>query len=243
MSSDAFTAMTAQKVRTFGRTPAIWTASGSVFVMEEVTNTLETIDTSGSPTAPLASFTTPDLKAIREKLHSSINPVMGKAYQKALGSVPFQPGAIPFQTDFLLLGYTNGTPWFLELAGDGQANWHTAQKFYSIGSGGPFAAVAKALMGHYIDDDLTLEDGKLLAYGTIATTIEVSNAHVGFPVQIATCDENGARILDAAEIDEIKTAVDRWKVLESDILRAQKDGEEEIEDAEPLPSLSADEDR
>jgi hypothetical protein len=106
------------------------------------------------------------------------------------------------------------------LAVDGQINWHTEHRFYAVGSGGEFASVAHGLMSHYISDDLTLEHGKLLAYRTIDTTINVSSSGVGPPVQIAICDNNGPRILDDDEIKAVSTAVDRWKELEVETLRA-----------------------
>ncbi len=75
-------------------------------------------------------------------------------------------------------------------------------------------------MSHYISDGLTLEQGKLLAYRTIDTTIKVSSSGVGPPVQMATCDNDGPRILDDEEIKALSTSVERWKELEADTLRA-----------------------
>lgn len=67
----------------------------------------------------------------------------------------------PMHSDFLVLGYANNTPYFLELSGDGQLNWHTAGKFAVVGSGGPFAEVANGLMAHYVEAAITRGAGHL----------------------------------------------------------------------------------
>ncbi|GAA1562469.1 hypothetical protein GCM10009789_14570 [Kribbella sancticallisti] len=226
------------KVRQFGRSPIIWTAAGSVFVMEEVTTVLEKEDLAGTPEAPKAAYTKPDLPAIRNSLHTPINTAMRKAYAKELYGPPSTDGQlrIMFRTDFLMLGHANDTSWFLEFAGDGQVNWHTDARFYAVGSGGPYATVAHALMSHYIGDGVTLEQGKLIAYRAIQTTIEVSPSGVGLPVQMAICDNSGARILEKPELDQIGFAVDGWKVLERETL-TQSVAEKVLDAAQDLPVM------
>lgn len=235
-------ASTSIKVRTFDRIPAVWTAAGSVFVMEEVTTVLNSEDAAGSAAGPLAVYTTPDLPLIRKRLHDNINPVMRKAYGKSLNVAPPQNGlqAIAHPAEFLFLGYSNSTPWFLELASDGQANWHTEPGFYAVGSGGPFATVAHALMEHYTLSSLTLEHGKQLAYRAIDTTIRSSAFGVGGPVQMAICDADGARVLSSDEISDLQGAVEVWKTLERETLIAAVTSPgmpaEETQDSE-IPSL------
>lgn len=227
MGSDQQTASFSKKVHAFDRSPVIWTASGSQYVVEEVTEAFQGIDSSGNGAAPLGILSNPNLPLIRKKLNGAANPAMRKAYENALASNPIPAGSThnSFFTNFLLLGYGSGTPWFLEISGDGQLNWHTEDGFYATGSGGPFATVARGLMSHYLADDLTLEKGKLVAYRAIATTIEVSNSSVGLPVQIAVCDAEGQRILDVEEIESIKVSVDRWKEIERQSLIDVQQGE------------------
>lgn len=228
MGSEELTAAKSQKVRVFGRTPALWTASGSVYVMEEVTEALKKLDAGGKPDAPLSAFTTPDLVGLRTQLKNSIHPAMSKAYASALSTVPVPPGHVhpSFVTNFVVVGYSAGTPWLLELAHDGQLNWHHERRFYATGSGGPFATVAMGLMSHYVTADLTLNEGKMLAYRTIETTIEVSNGLVGPPVQIATCDATGTEILTEDEIENVRTGVERWKTIERESLRMGTEAEQ-----------------
>jgi len=221
MGSSEQTAEHSQKVRTFGRCPALWTASGSVYVMEEVEAELKVLDASGTPEAPLRIFGDPQPAAIRKKLAPMVNKVMRAAYATALNVQPADPGGavlIAFPTDFLMLGYAAGTPWFLEIARDGQVNDHTDGGFYAVGSGGHFATVARGLMRHYLTRPLPLELGKLVAYRAIDTTIQVSSQGIGPPVQIAVCDNSGARVLNDDEIEAVRLGVQGWTVQETESL-------------------------
>jgi hypothetical protein len=135
------------------------------------------------------------------------------------GALPVSRWSSQVATDILLLGYANGTSYFLEVSEDGQMNWHTTHNFHAIGSGGEFASVAHALMQHYLSEGpLSLSIGMQLAYRTIETACEVSASGVGLPVQIAVVDDRGPRLLGSEEIDELKTLVDGWKQLERETL-------------------------
>ena len=242
MGSDQSIARASRKVNTLEQAPAIWTASGSVYVMEEVTPELAKVARNPSTGQPLGCLTSPDLPALRAQLKKAVHAGMKGAYQSALGSSPFPAGGIApsFVTDFLMLGYANDQAWFLEFARDGQVNWHTESGYYAAGSGGPFASVALALMQHYIKTDLTLEDGKLLAYRTIQTTIDVSSGGVGPPVQIAICDGSGAKVLQPDELRAISDSVERWKELEADSLTLLRTGQILTTSSDELPLLQGD---
>lgn len=240
MGSDQMTAAPMTKVRALSKAPVIWTSSGTQYVSEEVALELGRLDAStGKDGGPLACFAEPNLTALRNAIKAPLQKAMRAAYDSCL-SAP--PGAQqhPFFTTFLILGYSNETPWFLEVSGDGQLNWHTEGKFYATGSGGPFATVARGLMDHYIVDDLTLEQGKLIAYRTIQTTIDVSSMFVGGPVRIAVCDSEGPRLLDADEMERIAHAVDGWKAIEAESLTSlsvdatEAPGEEAVEEPPTL---------
>jgi proteasome beta subunit len=214
MASDPQTAHKVTKVFKLQSCPVVWTASGSIYVIEEVTAALAGID------QPTTAFTEPNLTALRERLRAHIHKTMKKCYGSALSASPFPDGAIPgsFATSFLVAGYANQTPWLLEVAHDGQLNWHTEFGFYAIGSGGSFARVAHGLMAHYLSTQLTLKQGLQVAYRAIETTCEVSPGGVGMPVRIALVDSSGARILETGEINQIGDMVARWKTLEAETL-------------------------
>lgn len=239
MGSEVSIATVSRKVRPFAKAPCIWTASGSVYVMEEAIPELHKLDSNGPDSSPLSCLTAPDLGALRNQLKNAIHKSMKTAYASALSATPLPAGLVPpaFATTFLMLGYAQGTPWFLEFAPDGQINWHTESGYYATGSGGPFATVALGLMQHYVKSELSLEDGKLLAFRTIQTTIEVSSGGVGPPVQIAVCDDSGPRVLGDAEMNAVADSVERWKTLESDSLTMLRTGQLISNAADPLPTL------
>lgn len=137
----------------------------------------------------------------------------------------------PWASDFLVLGFANNQPYFLEIASDGQLNWHTDSRFYAVGSGGEFAMVAEGLMAHYVEGgDLTLEMGIQVAARTIETTCRVSSAHVGLPVQLAVADSSGARVLAPTEVDEVIQKVEGWLELERNTLRTTVEPAEDLEE-------------
>lgn len=213
MASEQMIAQRGVKVHTLEKAPVVWTMAGSVYVSEEVEQALLTLDNEGSPTGLLSYLTQPNLMTVRSQLQPMINKKMRECYQTALHNPE------NMRATFLVLGYANETPWFLEFADDGQVNWHTADRFYAVGSGGAFAQVARGLMSHYFATGLTLEQGKRLAYRTIEATCEVSSGFVGLPVQMAVCDESGPRTLSSDELNELGLAVAGWKELEAETLR------------------------
>jgi len=222
MASNGRVASAAIKVHRLAKRPIVWTASGSVFVIEEVANQLSNLETqiTSNPVAS-AAFEKPDLPVIRQNVAGFLTNTMRQCYQAALpfGANQQVNGNHPFITDFLVAGYTQEAPYLLEVARDGQVNWHTDEGFYAIGSGGEFAAVAQGLMKHYLDGGpLPLKYGMQLAYRTIETACEVSSMFIRIPVQLAIVDKDGARVLDHGEIEQLKDEVAGWKQLERDTL-------------------------
>jgi 20S proteasome alpha/beta subunit len=221
MASNGPVASTAVKVRRLMQ-PIVWTASGSVFVIEEAAQQLANLETQiGQNPQAQSAFDQPDLAAIRQYIADCLKQTMRQCYGSALlfGANQQVNSNHPFITDFLVTGYTLATPYLLEIAHDGQVNWHTDEAFYAIGSGGAFAAVAQGLMKHYLDGGpLPLQYGMQLAYRTIETACEVSSMWVRTPVQLAIVDKDGPRVLDHAEIEQLKDEVTGWKQLERDAL-------------------------
>jgi 20S proteasome alpha/beta subunit len=239
MASDPQTAHDATKVFKLDCCPVVWTAARSVYVIEEVQNALAGIDHPNANTGgPPQMFGRPDLPALRGSLKATIHRTMETCYKSALASTPFPPGVIApgFGAEFLVCGYANSIPWLLEFGQDGQINWQTQFGFSALGSGGPFATVARGLMAHYLANPLSLEQSMKVAYRTIETTYEVSPGGVGPPVQIAVVDRNGARVLDRADVEAIGVLVDRWKTLEAETLNMSPEDAKEGAEGD-LPSI------
>jgi 20S proteasome alpha/beta subunit len=239
MGSDIQTASKVTKVFKLDCCPIVWTAAGSVYVIEEVKQALKGIDLANTQTGgPPTVFAKPDPAGLRNKLKGTILKTMGTCYSGALASTPLPPGAIApgFIADFLVCGYANATPWLLEFARDGQVNWHTDAGFYALGSGGPFATVAHGLMAHYLATPLSIGQRMKVAYRAIETTCEVSHSGVGPPVQIAVVDDAGARILGKEEVDAVGEQVARWKTLEVETLNMTSEDAQATAEGD-LPSM------
>jgi hypothetical protein len=239
MATSGNVARLAVKVHAFRLAPAVWTASGSVYVIEDVETALNELEAEldrEGPNPVKRAFFDPDEAMIRQKIGGAIHKAVKSCYDLALPHGPGTgiAGRHAFASDFLVLGWANQKPYFLEFAHDGQMNWHTHEGFYAVGSAGDFATVANALMAHYIEGEpLAVEDGLLLAWRTIDTTCGVSSHFVGGPVQIAVVDSDRQRVLDEAEIEEVKTAVAGWKEVERDSIRRRKTPEPEGPDRLP----------
>lgn len=240
MSSSGPTARPKCKVHAVADLGTIWTAAGAVYVIEEVEAVIN--DLANDPNAKQAC-SQPDFSAIRRLFGQHVRGKLRECYASAL---PFGTNQLlnnafhPFISDFLLLGWSQEKPWFLEIAHDGQMNWHADARFNAVGSGGPFASVAQALMEHYLEGpSVPVDDGLLLAYRTIAATCSVSSGGVGMPVWLAIATQDGARVLTREEVDEVGTSVEGWKLVEKDAftsLRAQP----QEPDVGELPSLQDD---
>jgi 20S proteasome alpha/beta subunit len=231
-STSTGNAMPSQKVNAFQHNPVIWTAAGSVYVKEEVAVEFA----AKLDSKPELVFTEPKIDLLRNKVKGVLQPTVLKCYKSALSTSPFAPGqtSASMISAFLLLGYSDGTGWFLEMDHDGSLNWHHDRGFYAIGSGGPFAQVCHALMKHYMVEDLSLEQGLRLAYRAIETTCSASSGYVGLPVQLAVADAAGARVLTSDEVNDVGTAVERWMELERDTLQMSPGTPEPVD---ALPSV------
>jgi hypothetical protein len=223
MASSGEIARLETKVYKMESLPLVWTASGPSYVIEEVLAVLRDHETEAAQNAViLQNYIDPRPDRVRQNLGTVVRQKLLECYRAALPlgeRFVSQEGKHKLATDLLFLGYSNDTAYFLEIAADGQMNWHTEHYFYAIGSGGPFASVAHALMRHYLaEGPLTLELGKRLAYRTIETTCEVSTSHVALPVRMAVVDSDGSKILSDGEIEELKTIVAGWKQIERETL-------------------------
>ena len=235
------------KARTIRGAATVWSSAGALYVMEEVEAVLadkvENHLLNEGSNKWKRMFSEPDLRAIRTEFADIVRQTMLSCYQAALpGVIPpgvLAPGQHLFATDFLFSGMGGDAKFLLEIASDGQLNWHTDKGFIAIGSGSEFATVAMELMKPYMEEGpLDLELGQIVAYRTIDTTCDVSAGLVRGPVQMAIADANGSRVLNRQELYDIEESVQRWKASERDLLLSLSDGASS-EDSIDLPdSLS-----
>jgi hypothetical protein len=142
----------------------------------------------------------------------------------------------PHEAEFLIAGFTQ-RPFVAHVKDDLAWELQIDDQLIAIGSGHAFAAVTRSLMKHYLEGGLTLEQAKVISYRTIETVCDVSSYGVSVPVQMATVDAIGSRVLDRDEVAAVGISVDRWKQLERDTLRG---GFEDRVNTDSLPTLSVD---
>ena len=236
-----------KKVKIVDGASAVWTAAGSVYVIEEVeialSEKVETQLNNKGANKWKRGFLDPDESVVREHTGKVIMDTIRGCYGSIMpGMVPPELYPHPFYTSFLLLGVgEDGDSFFLEFSGDGQVNSHTQRGFYALGSGGEFASVAMALMSHYITGPaVSLDVGQKLAYRTIETTCEISAGLVSGPVQMAIADNSGVRIADDTELRCIGDSVRAWKELEKNTLHGSGEPRSEKSQSElqaDIPTL------
>ena len=91
----------------------------------------------------------------------------------------------------------------------------------AIGSGGPFADVALASVGHLRTHELDLERLKMVAYKAIQDVIFTSSWGVGWPIQAYTITPaEGARMIDTQELAAVGDSVQLWLQKQRDVLGA-----------------------
>lgn len=233
-----------QKVQACQALPMVWTAAGSVYVIEEVEKAIRELDQQVADKASVGRFfAKADLASIRSQIEGCVRPVIQQCYENALlPQTAYQRGRHPFHSDFLFLGWSADTPFFLEFSGDGQLNWHTARKFGAVGSGFEFATVASALLTNYLEGEpLSVDLGLQLAWRTIDTVCEVSTELVGRPVQLGIVDEHGPRVLGRDEVADVMENVLAWKQIEAETL-GRRVPEATEHEPEELPRLDESED-
>lgn len=212
----------AKKVYGLSALPAVWTAAGAVFTIEEVEMALAALEIAiGSDDRGRELWLSPDHQTVRRTLEQYVRPTIRSCYEATLRE-GFQPAA-----DFLFGGWSNGSGWLLEINADGHLTWHQDARFHALGTGGDFASVAQGLMGHYFEgNDLDVESGLNVAYRTIETTCTTSSQWVGLPVQLATVTAEGTTIFESDAVNDVAAKVERWKQLERDTLLKVREGAE-----------------
>lgn len=206
--------------------PVVWAAVGSIYVIEDVTTIFGQLDklAQSDQLTIVQNFREPRLEQVKQNLGTYIRDPMKKCYESALPGtqpVPTFGGMVhPFATDFLVLGHSSGTPWFVEVAHDGRLIWRTGAGHHAAGAGGEAALLARAILAMYAGGRAVgVEMAKAIAYRTVVTTLELSAGIAAAPVQIAVADEAGARVLDREQVAAVEALAGRWAEAEEETVR------------------------
>jgi hypothetical protein len=224
--------------------PVVWGAVGSLYVIEDVTTIFSQLDklAQSEQLTIVHNFREPRLEQVKQNLGTYVRDPMKKAYESALpGTQPvptFEGMVHPFATDFLVLGFSRGTPWLIEIANDGRLIWRTGAGRYAVGAGSDAGFLARSLLAVFAGGrDLGVEEATAIAYRTVATTLELSAGMAGAPVQIAVADAEGARTLGSDEVAALADLVERWTKAESEALPGVL-GRPSVPEPSPAPEPS-----
>lgn len=213
-------------VGALGALPVVWSAVGSLYVIEDVEAYVGQLDklAQSEQLTIVQNFKGPRLDQVKQNLGTYVRDPMKRCYESALPGtqpVPTFGGMVhPFATDFLVLGYASGTPWFVEVANDGRLIWRTGAGQHAVGAGGEAALLARAILSMYAGGrEIGVEVAKAVAFRTVRTTLELAAGVSSAPVQIAVADEAGARVLDREQVAAVAALADRWAEAESETIR------------------------
>jgi len=171
------------------------------------------------------------VKAELERIHSNVvsgpiaqsRPTFKKFVFKVLKDaaehfVPIDATGGKPVCNTVIAGYTDNTPWILEINCNGLDEQHEHRGFLALGTGEAFAHFGCASMQHHAVREMGIRAAQVLALRTIATAIEVAAVGLGPPVQMWVIDANGARQMNEEELKVISDAADLWKGLETEFL-------------------------
>lgn len=148
-----------------------------------------------------------------------IHGLANEEQKKSMSSfVNYGAGAQAETWGGIFCGWSKDGPWIMEI--DLNGSWQFADPFAATGSGYAFAHLALGTVQHYDVANQPLDAAKAIAYRAIETTCLVSAFGVGLPVQMGVVLEDGARLLNSTEIDELKESVNLWKAQEKETLGA-----------------------
>ncbi|WP_373695166.1 hypothetical protein [Actinomycetospora aeridis] len=224
MGSSGTVASRVDKAKAMSNHPIVWAMSGSRYVIQEASRFVEKYDSDGRS------------RATPEKLAHKLRPVISDAYQ--LPSL--EPGGSAsdlhhHSSEALLAGWTRKGPSLVHLPSDLAPVECSSRTFVAIGAGHEFAAASQATLAHYFYEHLSAEQAFLLAYRVVAAVCSVSSWGVAPPIQMASADEHGARVISARDVEHVEFGVQRW-------LQAETDGFSNVgprDVAHDLPSLYA----
>jgi proteasome beta subunit len=180
-----------------------WGAAGSVGLQQTLRGELDRIDDrAGGP------------GELRRRLAGAVIPIQ----QGALDHYVPHRGTDPPELACVFCWCDEGGPRILEVprtGGDHQFH----ERYSAIGSGEIFAKFAMVSIAHLDTPELSLEQGKVVAYKAIADAIAVAAVFLGPPIQMYVVTAAGAERVPADELaGGISDSVDTWKARQREAL-------------------------
>ena len=146
-------------------------------------------------------------------LQQRVVPVLEQHYGNFISEVPGgKPGATP-ATYIVAAGYSDGTPFIVDIDPHGLIGHHEETGFQAVGSGSPMAQQAYALLSHFQMTKRSVDYGVVAAL-RVLDALDTSSPSVGGPMDICRITPDGARHFDEDEVAQVRERVTRWIELE-----------------------------
>ena len=184
----------------------LWGGSGSGGVIQDVKAAL---DEWAATNAPRFAGQPRRLKG---DLVGVVRPIVKAAYDGYV-HIPGRPPSPPV-TSFLFAGRTDDFRWILEIDENGGGELKTGD-FAAIGSAYHFANVAAAMVSKYSASTHGYVHGQLLALRILDTAVTATAFGVGGALRLALVGPDGTKVLDNAEVDQLRDQVDAWREAEA----------------------------
>lgn len=144
-------------------------------------------------------------------------PVLRHHYENFIPEIPGETTEGTPSAYLLAAGYSDDSPFIVEINPNGMVSRYEDIGFHAIGSGAPMAQQAGALLAHFRMVARPVPYGVLAAVRVIEA-LTVTSPSVGLDIDVARITPDGATHLDDDEIDAVRKDVERWVSAEQELL-------------------------
>jgi 20S proteasome alpha/beta subunit len=144
-------------------------------------------------------------------------PILRHHYENFIPEIPGEETQGTPSAYLLAAGYSEGTPFIVEVNPNGMVSRYEDIGFHAIGSGAPMAQQAGALLAHFRMVERPVDYGVLAAVRVIEA-LTVTSPSVGLDIDVARITADGATHLDRDDVDGVRKDVERWISAEQELL-------------------------
>jgi 20S proteasome alpha/beta subunit len=144
-------------------------------------------------------------------------PVLRRHYENFIPDVPGEPTEGTPSAYLLAAGYSEGSPFIVEINPNGMVSRYEDIGFHAIGSGAPMAQQAGALLAHFRMVERPVPYGVLAAVRVI-DALSVTSPSVGLEIDVARITPDGATHLSQRQVAGLRREVRRWIDAEQELL-------------------------
>lgn len=195
----------AQKLHPLGD-HAAWGGSGARAVLTDVERRFDE-----------AAGTILESEDVGRAIQEEVLPVLRYHYDHYIEDVPGEKTNGSPSAYLLAAGYTDGSPWIVEISPNAMVGRYEDIGFHAIGSGAPMAQQAGALLSHMYISERSVDYG-VVAIVRVLVALDLTSPSIGPPFNVCRITADGAHHLDDDEIEQARGHVRRWAEFEQKAL-------------------------